>query len=404
MRRRVKITGIGPVTPAGIGRAAFFDGINEPVSRIRVLDFSDIAPDRYAGPFIGATVEGFDLLDYAPDDYPNRLALHTQFGYVGALLALEDAGVSIAEFGDSNPIVVTGTSVMDVDKISRGIMAVLKRGSRVAPSSIIYETSVVNVAAKIADLVTGNCRQITLQTSCCSGLDAVGRAYELISGGETNLVVAGGAESPLSYFPMLAFNASEFSPATEDEPQKSCRPFDLWRSTGSIGEGACIFVLESEDSPRPALAWISGFAIANDTDLRPGSGLCDAMKGALLCARRQPSSVGYVNAWGPGHREIDRNEADGLASVFGRGLDRVAVTSIKGAIGTPLAASGPIQLASTVLSLNSGLVPPTVNWEQPDPGCPLNLSNRPRRLSFDVALVNSHGLSGSNSCLVVERQ
>jgi 3-oxoacyl-(acyl-carrier-protein) synthase len=400
MRRRVKITGIGPVTPAGIGREEFFRGINEPVSRVRAITRFDPA----AGSFVGAELLDFDLRRYAPEENPRRLSRHTQLGLVAAMLALEDAGLANTDLGALKPAIVTGTSIMDVDKIGKGIETVIKKGTRYSQAaSIIYETSTVNIAAKIAQRLQVPTRMLTVQTSCCSGLDAIGQAMELVASGQTDLALAGGSECPLVFYPMLGFNASELSPTSDDMPEKACRPFDLWRSTGALGEGAAIFVLEPEDSPRKPLAWIAGHGFANDPDGTAGSGLHEAILYALANASRRPDEVEYINAWGPGHRRIDPTEATALRRMFGARLAEIPVSSIKGAIGTPLGASGPIQLASTVLSLEHGVLPPTVNWETPDPDCVLNLANHSRRMAVKVAVIDAHGLSGSNSALVVER-
>jgi 3-oxoacyl-(acyl-carrier-protein) synthase len=319
------------------------------------------------------------------------------------MLALQDAGLTIADIAGLDPIVVTGTSIMDVEKVGQGIETVIKRGTRYSQAaSIIYETSTVNIAAKIAQRLQVPTRMSTVQTSCCSGMDAIGQAAEMVANGQSNLALAGGSECPLVYYPMLGFNASDLSPTSAEMPEKACRPFDLWRTTGVLGEGACIFVLEPADSPRKPLAWIAGHGFANDTDSQTGSGLRGAIQAALANACRRPEEIGYINAWGPGHRTIDQAEAAALAHVFGDRLSEIPVTSIKGAIGTALGASGPIQLASTILSLAHGLLPPTVNWENPDPTCPLNLSNQKRHLPVKVALVNSHGLAGSNAALVIE--
>jgi 3-oxoacyl-(acyl-carrier-protein) synthase len=400
MRRRVKITGIGPVTPAGIGRDAFFRGINEPVSRVKAITRFD----PVGGPFVGAELLDFDLRRYAPDENPRRLSRHTQLGLVAAMLALDDAGLDAVDLGRLNPVIVTGTSIMDVDKIGKGIETVIKRGTRYSQAaSIIYETSTVNIAAKIAQRLQVPTRMLTVQTSCCSGLDAIGQAMELIANGQSDLAIAGGSECPLVYYPMLGFNASELSPTSDTMPEKACRPFDLWRSTGALGEGASIFVLEPEDSPRRPMAWISGHGFANDPDGNAGSGLHDALHLALANASRRPEEVEYINAWGPGHRRIDPTEASALRRMFGSRLAEIPVSSIKGAVGTALGASGPIQLASVVLSLEHGLLPPTVNWETPDPDCALNLANHSRRVAINLAVINAHGLSGSNSALVIER-
>jgi 3-oxoacyl-(acyl-carrier-protein) synthase len=399
MRRRVKITGIGPVTPAGIGRESFFHGINESVSRVRAITRFDPS----AGFFVGAEIQGFELSDYAPEENSRRLSRHTQFSLVGAILALQDAGISIAELRDMNPLVVTGTSIMDFDKIGRGMENVMKKGSRFAHGSIMYEASVANVAGKIAQWLDVPTRMLTLQTSCCSGMDAIGQAFEQVASGLADLAIAGGSECPLSYYPMIGFNAAELSPATNEDPQRLCRPYDLWRTTGVLGEGASMLVLEPEESPRSAMAWVSGYGFANDADGQTAMGLADAIRSALANAKRRPDEVGFVNAWGTGHRFIDVNECRAMQKAFGRHLENIPISSIKGAIGTALGASGPIQTVSAILSLLHGVLPPTVNWETPDPGCPLNLSNQSRRVQANVAVINAHGLSGSNSALVIER-
>jgi 3-oxoacyl-[acyl-carrier-protein] synthase II len=399
MRRRVKITGIGPVTPAGIGREEFFRGINEPVSYVRVIKRAE----SEAVPIIGAEITDFDLKRYVADQNPRRLSKHTQFGLAAAVLALADAALTPEQACRLNPIVVTGTSLMDFDRISREIHLVTKKGARGAMASNLYETSLVNVPGKIAEYIGPNTRMVSLQTSCCSGLDAIGQAADLVASGQTNLAVAGGSESPLSYHPMVEFNAAELSPSNTDQPAKSCRPFDLWRSTGVMGEGAAMFILEPEESPRPAIAWLTGYGYHNDPDHMAGSGLFEAITLALANSRHRPEEVGFINAWGPGHRVIDANESEALSRVFGTALNNIPVSSIKGAIGTALAASGPIQLASAALSLRHGLLPPTVNWETPDPNCPLNLSASPRRIAVSLAVINAHGMLGSNATIVLER-
>lgn len=399
MRRRVKITGIGPVTPAGIGREAFFKGINEPVSRVRAITRFD----ANAGHFIGAEIHDFDLQKYAPAENPRRLSKHTQFGLVAAILALQDAGLSATDLNRLSPAVVTGTSIMDIERIRRTVEAVTLKGPRYAIASSVYETSVLNVAGKIASHLEISARMIAVQTSCCSGLDAIGQAFDLVANGESDLAIAGGSEAPLSLHPLLEFNAAELSPTNREEIPRSCRPFDLWRSTGVLGEGASMLILEREESPRPAYAWITGYGYSNDADGLPGEGIAKAAQIALANACRRPEDVDYICAWAPGHRTIDANEATALKWVFGSRLSEICATSLKGAIGTPLAASGAIQVTSTALSMQRGIVPPTVNWETPDPQCPLLLSNKPRYFSPQVAIVNAHGLSGSNAVIVMEK-
>ena len=164
-----------------------------------------------------------------------------------------------------------------------------------------------------------------------------------------------------------------------------------------------MFILEPESSPRPAYAWVTGYGYANDPNGTAAMGITDAVRRTLASACRRMEEIDYINAWGPGHRQIDANEAYALKRIFDARLVNIPVASIKGSVGTALGASGAIQTASVALSLASGLLPPTVNWETPDPYCPLNLSGRRRYIQAKVALIISHGLSGSNAALILEQ-
>jgi 3-oxoacyl-(acyl-carrier-protein) synthase len=399
MRRRVKITGIGPVTPAGIGREAFFKGINEPVSRVRALP--NITTDT--GPIIGADIPDFRFQDYAPDKNPRRHSRHTQLGLAAAVLAMRDANLTPEMVHGLNRVVVTGTSLMDFERIHREINTVSQKGSRFALASNLYESSLVNVPGKIAEMLGPDTRMFSMQSSCCSGLDAIGQAADLIADGQADLAIAGGTESPLSFHPMVEFIVAGLSPTSSEAPGQTCKPFDLWRSTGVIGEGAAMLILEPEESPRPAYAWITGYGYANDGEGLAASGIKQAARLALANARRRPEQVDFISAWGPGHRIIDEVEAVSLKEVFEQNLAEIPVASIKGAIGTALAAAGAIQVASTALGMARRILPPTVNWSSPDPACSLNLAAVPRYMEAKIALVDSHGMSGSNAVVVVEK-
>jgi len=199
MRRRVKITGIGPVTPAGIGREAFFKGINEPVSRIHAITRFDPS----AGPFVGAEVVGFDLLDYAPSESPKRIPRHTQFALAGAILALQDAGLDISDLKNQNPFIITGTTMMDCDSVSKTIELVAKKGPRFGLVSSVSHALSAAIPDKISRYIDTPSRIMSLQTACCSGIDSIGQGAEFIATGQTNFVICGGAEAPLYYHPML---------------------------------------------------------------------------------------------------------------------------------------------------------------------------------------------------------
>ncbi len=398
MRRRVKITGIGPVTPAGIGREGFFRGINESVSRVR-----RVTKLQEKGDFIAAEVPDFKLTQWMQTDINyKRLPRHTQFALAGVALAMEDAGLKPADLRGRNPVILNGSSLMDIELFYKTFHGVATKGPRYANPSVVFEAPPISVPGHIADWLDVPSRIIALQTACCSGIDAIGHGADMIASGQADIAICSGTEAPVLYQPMLELGMTRLSPSNSNEPSVMCRPFDLWRSTGVIGEGAAVVILESENSPRPGYAWVSGYAYANDTTEVAGSGLMETMRMALANARRSADEVDFINAWGPGHEHIDRVEAQCLARMFGARLPEIATVSLKGAIGNPLGAAGAIQAASVALTFRSGIVPPTVNWETPDPDCPLNLSNLARHLQPRVAIVNAHGLSGSNATLVME--
>lgn len=396
-RRRVKITGVGPVTPAGIGREAFWRGIQEPVSRVALAD--DYPAE--AGPFVSARVSGFNLHDYEPNLSVKRLPRHTQFALAAASMATREAGLSLRELHGQSTIVAVGASLMDFGVINKTVEVITRRGPIFGLPSSVFSASVSAIGGAIGELLNGPVRAMAFQSACCSGVDAIGHAAGAVERGEARYAICGGTESPLYFHPMLELKQAGLSPGNGQYPEKQCRPFDLWRTTGVIGEGAAVLVLEPEESPTPALGYISGYAYTSDPLGHPGEGLALAMELALANAGLRPDEIGAVNAWGPGHRIIDAAEAQAIRKVFGARTGDLPTFSIKGAIGNPLGAAGAIQVAASLMGFAGQGLPPTVNWERRDPECALNLSNTPVRVTPKHVIVNTHGLSGTNACLVI---
>jgi 3-oxoacyl-(acyl-carrier-protein) synthase len=398
-RRRVKITGLGFVTPAGIGKEAFRQGILEPVSRVtRVKRF----PDE-AGAFVAAEVKDFRLENFLPQVSSKRMPRHTQMALAAAALALGDAGLALADLAGRMPLIIMGASLMDFGAINKGVDLVLRKGPINALPTSVFSASVSSISGTIGELIGGTTRTLAVQSACCAGSDAIGHAAEMVASGEAELALCGGTESPLFFHPMLELKLAGLAPGNPDQPERQCRPFDLWRTTGVIGEGACVLLLEPESSPRRGYAFIDGYAFASDPLNRPGGGLGDAIRLALANAGRSPGEIEAISAWGPGHKIIDAAEAKALGAVFGGLLASIPAVSLKGAIGNPLGAAGAIQAGCAALGLHGGFLPPTVNWQFPDPACPLNLSMEARHLPHRTTLVNAHGLSGTNACLVLSQ-
>jgi 3-oxoacyl-(acyl-carrier-protein) synthase len=397
-RRRVKITGIGFVTPAGIGKDAFVSGMLSGKSFVApITRFSE-----EAGPFVGAEVSRFNINEYIDDAAAAKLPRHTQFALVASSLALQDARIERALVAGLDPIVSTGTSLMDSEVINKTIENVTLKGPRFGLARVVFHGPVASVAAAVADRI-GGARTISMQSACCSGIDAIGYASEVVSAGGADFAVCGGAEAPIYFHPMLELRMAGMSPSTAERPEGLCRPFDLWRTTGVIGEGACIVVIEPESSPRKGYAYVEGYSFATDPEGVIGPGLRRAVGLCLGNAQMRAEEIDMISCWGPGHREIDAMEARILAETFGDRIAQIPAVSIKGAIGNPFAAAGAIQVGCAALGLKHGFMPPTVNWRHPDPDCALSLSGSARFMDFEKVLITAHGISGTNSGLILSK-
>ncbi len=399
-RRRVKITGVGPVTPAGVGREEFFEGMQESVSRVHALP---ALAKHESGEFVGAEVTSDVFHTMAHDMSLSRMPRHSQFAVVAAELAVKDAGLDLQALADQHPLIIAGASLMDFGVMNKIMDRIVRTGPGFGLPSAVFSSSTSAIAGEIADRIDGPTQTLALQSACCSGVDAIGHASLKIASGEAEIAICGGTEAPLYFHPMLELKMAGLAPDTAEMPERLCRPFDLWRTTGVISEGACFFVLEPEESPREAIAFLDGYAYATDPAEQSVVGLKDAIKLALANGGRRTGEVECINAWGPGHKLVDRAEAQILTEVFGSQLAEIPAVSIKGALGNPLGAAGAIQAGIAALGLCEGIIPPTVNWQHSDPECALNLSGQCRAIAHDVTLVNSHGLSGTNACLVLSK-
>ncbi len=399
-RRRVKITGIGPVTPAGIGREDFWRGILSGQSFIR--------PYRKLGEEFGSFCAAFlsipDFKKYLGEfEVPKGTSRQTLLAAVGARLALADARLTRAELRDSDCAIVIGSSLLDFGGIGAAIDSVGKRGPRAAQARVVYTTTLTSISEVVAGMCDITGRSLSIQTSCCAGMDAIGQAFRMVSSGEVDLAICGGTEAPLHKFPMLELRAAGLTPCSNDMSDRIARPLDLWRTTGVVSEGSCILVLEPEDSPRRGHALVAGYGVANDVPDRLCSGLIDSAKSAIADALIRPNLIEALNAWAPGHRLIDEAEVESMRKVFGPQLSDVLAYSIKGSIGSALGAAPAIQVGASALALAAGLVPGTVNWQYPDPSCLLNLSSSSRQVAHDFELVNAHGVGKVNASIVLQK-
>jgi 3-oxoacyl-[acyl-carrier-protein] synthase II len=410
MRRRnqVVITGMGVIAPNGIGLEAFWESLLAGRSGIGPITLFDATnfKSRIAG-----EVKDFNPADHIePELRPKRWARHTQFAYAATMMALEDAGMDRdnLELPSPTPVVI-GVSTSALDVIEKVFHQVNGPGpDRVNPSSL--GASKPQAAANIiADRLGACANAATVSSACPSGLDAIAIGAGLIRSGEAEIAVVGGADAPITPLAMASFIASGLSSARNGDPAHASRPFDLDRDSGVISEGAGILILENLEraEARGARIYgeIRGYGTQRDLDPeKPATGLEHSMRLSLANASLGPADVDYISAYGPGHPLLDAVEVEIIKRVFGARAYDVPVNSIKGVTGNPLAAGGPFQIAASALSLRDQIIPPTANYESPDPRCDLDfVPYRARKAKVDHALINVRGLGGSASSMVLSR-
>jgi 3-oxoacyl-[acyl-carrier-protein] synthase II len=406
-RNRVVITGMGILAPNGIGNDKFWESLlagRSGIGPITLFDASDLK-SRIAG-----EVKNFDPHDYIePELKPKRMARHTQFAYAAAMMALEDAGLEVSEADLPSPTpVVVGVSTSAMDIIERSISNFEERGENGISPTAVGALTPQAAANVIADRIGVHAHASTVSSACPSGLDALAIAATMIESGAAELAIAGGADAPITKHTFAAFIATGMSSCRNGEPERASRPFDLDRDSGVISEGAGMFVLENLEraearGARPYLE-INGYARQRDSiPENPGSGLLGSMRLALANSGRSIDAIDYICAYGPGHPILDAAEVRYIKEVFGERAYSMPISSIKGVTGNPLAAGGPLQVAACALSLRDQIIPPTTNYELPDPDCDLDFVPRPRKAKLDSILLNVRGLGGSASSLVVSR-
>ncbi len=407
-RNRVVITGMGVLAPNGTGLEAFWESLLAARSGIGPITLFDATnfKSRIAG-----EVKGFVPGDYIePELRPGRMARHTQLAYSATMMALDDAGLdrNNLELPSPTPVVI-GVSTSALDVIERVFHQVNGVGpDRVSPSSL-GASKPQAVANMIADRLGASANAATVSSACPSGLDAIAIGAGLIRSGEAEIAIVGGADAPITPLAMASFIASGLSSSRNDSPERASRPFDLDRDSGVISEGAGILVLEdmerAEARGARMYAEIRGYGTQRDLDPeRPASGLEHSMRLALANAGTSEADIDYISAYGPGHPILDAAEVSIIKQVFGKRAYQMPVNSIKGVTGNPLAAGGPFQVAAAALSIRDQLVPPTANYETPDPRCDLDfVPLRPRKARIDTAMINVRGLGGSASSMVLSR-
>ncbi|HEX2043479.1 MAG TPA: beta-ketoacyl-ACP synthase II [Acidimicrobiales bacterium] len=404
--RRVVVTGMGAVTPLGDDVrqmwAAMVAG-RSGVGPIRSFDASAL-PVR-----IAAEVRHFEAAGHFDVRDARRVDRFAQLGIVAARQALAQSGLQVAEHPDRVGVVF-GSGLGGLSTLVDQVGVLTDRGpSRVSP--FLVPMMIPNMAAGRIAIESGATGPTSCPvTACAASATAIGEAVDLIRLGRADAIVAGGADATVAPICIAAFAQMKALSSRNDDPERASRPFDAGRDGFVLGEGGAALVLEEREHARArgadVLAEVAGWGGSCDAhhltapDPR-GAGAAAAMQAALDDARVSAGDVGYLNAHGTSTRLNDRTEALAIRDVVGSG---VAVSSTKGVTGHLLGAAGAVEAIACVQVLGTGLVPPTVNLEQPDPDCGLDLvAGEAREADVDVALSNSFGFGGHNVTLVLRR-
>ncbi len=410
MKRRVVITGLGVIAPNGIGKEAFWDALvngRSGIGRITRFDASSY-PSQIAG-----EVNGFDPTDYIEPKKAKRTNRFAHFGLAAGKLAIGDAGLQIDQSNAHNIGVAIGSSAGGLvnweEQYSRFVEKGIRRIAPFAPSNMHHHA----LAGEIVEAYKIKGPTITLSTGCPAGLSAIGSAFDKIRYGEIDIMIAGGVETPLAPFLFAGFCVPNSLSSRNDAPEKASRPFDMKRDGTVLGEGAGIVVLESLESANnrdvEIYAEVIGSGITSDgystihADVS-GEQSARAIEIALKAAGLSPEGIDYFNAHGSSYTEYDIKETNAIKLVFGEYAYKLPISSIKSMIGQPLAAAGGLQFVSTVLTIKNSIIPPTINYEFPDPKCDLDyVPNKPKVKKVNNALINSYGYGGINVSLVITR-
>jgi 3-oxoacyl-[acyl-carrier-protein] synthase II len=410
-RTRVMVTGLGAVTPLGQTVDEFWDGLTAGRSGIRRMTLADPAdfPCKVSG-----EVPEWDPGRFLDRKAARRMARFSQFMVAAAGQAFEDSGIKLECEDRDRFAVVVGNGGGGYPDIQEAVETVSSRGGmKVDP--LYMAKSLANMAAAQVSLYYGlRGYNGTICTACAAGTQAIGEAAMLIRYGRADIVLSGGCEAGISALGLAGFSVMRaLTTRSNDEPEKASRPFDALRDGFVPSEGAGALLLESEEHARSRGARVygevAGFGCTCDAfhvvaPPEDGDGAARAMAEAIRDAGLQPADVDYVNAHATSTPLGDAAETAAIKRVFGEGAYRLAISATKGQIGHGLGASGGMETVATIKTIETGLIHPTVNQDEADPSCDLDyVPNVARPGDVRVALKNSFGFGGQNSCLVITR-
>ncbi len=410
-QRRVVVTGMGLVTPLGTGVEKNWDALITGRSGIRRISrFPNV--EAYASQIAGE-VPDFSAEDFIEPKEIKKMDLFIQYAVAAAAMAMIDSGLKIDTDLAEQVGVIIGVGLCGIDTIETTKEALLNGGPRKISPFFIPKVISNLAPGQIAIRHGAKGINLTPTSACSSGTHAIGEAYHLIRRGLQDAVITGGAESAITPLGVGGFAAMKALSTRNDQPERASRPFDRDRDGFVIAEGSGVLILEERERAlergAKIYAEVVGYAANGDahhmTAPAPeGEGAARCMRLALKDAGLVPSEVDYINAHGTSTEYNDANETMAIKKVFGEQAAKVAVSSTKSMTGHLLGAAGAVEGVFSALTLHHGVIPPTINYDNPDPQCDLDyVPNQARKADVRIVLSNSFGFGGTNACVILRR-
>lgn len=408
--RRVAVTGLGAVTPVGIGAEESWKSIiagKSGIGTVTRFDATDF-PSRVVG-----EVKGFEPADYMEKKDVKKMDTFIHYAIAAGKMAMEDSGLTINEENAERIGVIVGAGMGGLPAIERYYDAFLKGGPRKI-SPFFIPMTIINLAAGHISIMTGaKGPNSSIVTACASGTHAIGEAYRLIQRGDADAMIAGGTESTICALAFGGFGSAKALSTRNDDPEKASRPFDVGRDGFVIGEGSGIVVLEEFEAAKARGAHIygeligygmSGDAYHMTSPSEGGEGAARCMAGAIKDAGINPSEIDYINAHGTSTPAGDIGETMAVKKALGDCAYKTPVSSTKSMTGHLLGAAGAIEAVFSLLAIDRSVLPPTINLENPDPQCDLDyVANEARDAKIKIAISNSFGFGGTNATLIFRK-
>ena len=409
-RRRVVVTGLGMVTPLGNDVASTWEGILAGRSGACAIDKFDAS--AFTTQF-SAPVKDFNVEPYLPVKDARKMDPFIQYGMVAGIQAIEDSGLEITEENAPRIGAAIGAGIGGIGSIEEGAHIINTKGPR-RMSPFFVPGAIINMIAGNLSIKYGfKGPNISVVTACTTGTHNIGLAARMIQHGEADAMIAGGAEIACTPVGLGGFAAARALSTRNDNPQAASRPWDKDRDGFVLGDGAGVLVLEEYESAKARgakiYAELIGFGMSGDayhmtSPPENGEGAAQSMQNAINDAKIDVSSIHYINAHGTSTPAGDLAECKAVKSVMGSAVDQVAVSSTKSMIGHLLGAAGSVEAIFSVLAIRDQVAPPTINLDNPDEGCDINLvPHTAQEMSIDAALSNSFGFGGTNGSLLFRK-